>query len=109
LLTAHVLLALVGFLWYRLGHESRLLWLLAHRPHHGLTTLGSVTVFEAAPRFLLGSFWRYLMFGFVEEAITKLVSGDFYFIEVVMTGFLGGTLNDSYSYSYISILRVGQK
>ncbi|MEP2989148.1 MAG: sterol desaturase family protein [Parasphingorhabdus sp.] len=39
---------------HRLPHESRVLWLMAHRPHHTSTTLTDITVMEADPQFALG-------------------------------------------------------
>jgi len=92
LAVTHVLLSLMAYLWHRLAHESRLLWLLAHRPHHISTTLCSATVLEADPRFPLGFLWRMLMFGVLGGMISKLVSGEFYFIELAMVGMIAGSL-----------------
>jgi sterol desaturase/sphingolipid hydroxylase (fatty acid hydroxylase superfamily) len=92
LIISHVLMSLVAYLWHRLAHESRFLWLLSHRPHHISTTLCSATVLEADPRFPFGFIWKMLMFGFVGGVISHLVSGEFYFIELAMLGMVGGFL-----------------
>jgi len=92
LIASHVLMSLVGYAWHRLSHESRLLWLLAHRPHHVSTTLCSATVFEADPKFPLGLAWNILMFGIIGGTISKLISGEFYFVELMMIQMVVGTL-----------------
>lgn len=60
---------------HRLPHESRFLWLLAHRPHHTSTVLTDVTVMEADPAFPFG-FLNRLGFAFLAGMSAKLVHTD---------------------------------
>jgi sterol desaturase/sphingolipid hydroxylase (fatty acid hydroxylase superfamily) len=63
LLVVVIIFLIWSFLLYafhRLGHESRLWWLLSHRPHHVSTSLTTFTVFAADHDFVLGFVWKLL-------------------------------------------------
>ncbi len=79
-----------SYFWHRMAHESRLLWLLAHRPHHISTTLTSATTFEADPAFLLGLLWKYLVNILLAGLVIKLFNQNYYFVELAFLAFLSG-------------------
>jgi sterol desaturase/sphingolipid hydroxylase (fatty acid hydroxylase superfamily) len=77
---------LAGFFHYwfhRLGHSSRLLWLLFHRPHHmtpGLVQSTTLAVFSALPLFV----FLVLPYNLVLGACTKLFSSEPLYTEVII-------------------------
>ncbi|MFT6164113.1 MAG: sterol desaturase/sphingolipid hydroxylase (fatty acid hydroxylase superfamily) [Zhongshania aliphaticivorans] len=77
---------IAGFFHYwfhRLGHHSRLLWLLFHRPHHmtpGLVQSTTLAVFSALPLFV----FLVLPYNLVLGACTKLFSSEPLYTEVII-------------------------
>ncbi len=75
-----------GFFHYwfhRLGHSSRLLWLLFHRPHHmtpGLVQSTTLAVFSALPLFVV----LVLPYNLVLGACTKLLSSEPLYTEIII-------------------------
>lgn len=92
LVLTYLVYSFFAYWLHRLGHESRLLWLLSHRPHHFSTTLHAGTTVEADPPFVLGLISR-LMVAFIASLFVKLFYDDSYlFIELVMYQMVIGTL-----------------
>ena len=48
------------YFFHRLGHASRIFWLLSHRPHHISTAVTGVTVFAADHDFVIGFIWKFI-------------------------------------------------
>ncbi len=86
-----IIMSFFGYFWHRMAHESRLLWLLSHRPHHVSTALSHATVFEADPKFPFGFIWQYLCFGVLAGVTSKLFSHDHYLIELLLIKMAVGT------------------
>ncbi len=85
LIVTYLVITLSEYCWHRMGHESRLLWLLAHRPHHISTTLCSATVVEADPAFPLGLLWKTIAIVLIGSVVAKLFhQGNTFFIELAV-------------------------
>ncbi len=85
LLATYLSYSLCAYFAHRMGHESRLLWLLAHRPHHVPTTLCSATTVEADPPFALGLVWKIIAKAFLGSLIAKVFhEGNTFFIELAI-------------------------
>lgn len=80
------IMVFAGFFHYwfhRLGHSSRLLWLLFHRPHHmtpGLVQSTTLAVFTALPLFV----FLVLPYNLVLGACTKLFSNEPLYTEIII-------------------------
>tara|TARA_B110001452_G_scaffold210115_1_gene180478 strand:- start:5044 stop:6246 length:1203 start_codon:yes stop_codon:yes gene_type:complete len=93
LVVTYLVYSFFAYWLHRLGHESRALWLLSHRPHHYSTTLHAGTTVEADAPFVLGLISK-LIIAFVASLLVKLVYDDSYvFIELVMYQMVIGTVN----------------
>ena len=85
LIVTYLVFTLSEYGWHRMGHESRLLWLLSHRPHHISTTLCSATVVEADPAFPLGLLWKTIAIALIGSVVAKFFhEGNTFFIELAM-------------------------
>ncbi|TDM00408.1 MAG: hypothetical protein C4K58_04160 [Flavobacteriaceae bacterium] len=84
-LISYVIMCFIEYSWHRLSHESRLLWLLAHRPHHVPPTLASASHIQADPWFVLGKVWQDFAYILVGGILTKLFNqtGDMFFLPFV--------------------------
>lgn len=85
LIVTYLVITLSEYGWHRMGHESRLLWLLSHRPHHISTTLCSATVVEADPAFPLGLLWKAIAIALIGSVVAKLFhDGNVFFVELAI-------------------------
>jgi sterol desaturase/sphingolipid hydroxylase (fatty acid hydroxylase superfamily) len=71
------------YFFHRLGHNSRLFWLLSHRPHHIPTVIGSFTGFNADQDFVLGFLWKFLWVS-IPMLVSKLIYPDPIIVEFIL-------------------------
>ncbi len=80
-LCVFMMAGLVHYWLHRLGHESRVFWLLFHRHHHmspNLCQMSTAAVFFAFPLFIL----FFLPYTFIFAAITKLFHAEPLYLEI---------------------------
>ncbi len=92
LILAYIIPSLANYTWHRISHQSRLLWLLAHRNHHTSTTLSAATAFEADPKFPLGQIWNMIIRIIIPGLISKLFYDKVLFVELAFCQMLWGMM-----------------